>query len=111
MDRGIEMMEKCFLVITIICMVLLGMNLIVLMFDKNIDMKYNRRIYIINSMGLLTVSNFIVWVEMRFTNRRELIGENMVSLINLINVLICLILFLFLFIVKDTGHMKGRNQG
>lgn len=101
-------MERCFLIITIICMVLSSVNLIILLRDKNMDMKFNRHMYVINSMGLLIISNFVLWAEMRFSNRRELITENMVSLINLINILLCLVLFLFLFVVKDTGEVKKR---
>lgn len=101
-------MNHYFLLIIGICMLFLIVNLFFLILHKNFHSKSNKKIYFINLVTTMAISNYIEWNQMQIVSSNELLKESMVSLIYLINLLLCLILLLILFFVKDRG-VNGRR--
>jgi len=93
------------LFIIFLCTVFLIVNLVHLILEKNNNQKTNRKIYIINMMTAVVISNCIEWSEMQFEGRTAFLGNSFISLLNLVNILLCLVLVLFMFFIKSD---KGR---
>ena len=102
-------MNHYFLLIIGICMLFLIVNLFYLILHKNFHSKSNKKVYFINLVTTMAISNYIEWNQMQIVSSNELLKESMVSLIYLINLLLCLILLLILFFVKDKG-VNGRRS-
>lgn len=102
-------MNHYFLLIIGICMLFLIVNLFFLILHKNFHSKSNKKVYFINLVTTMAISNYIEWNQMQIVSSNELLKESMVSLIYLINLLLCLILLLILFFVKDKG-VNGRRS-
>lgn len=102
-------MNHYFLLIIGICMLFLIVSLFFLVLHKNFHSKYSKKIYYINLVTTMAISNFIEWNQVKIGRSNELLKESMVSLIYLINLLLCLILLLILFFVKDRG-VNGRSS-
>lgn len=102
-------MNHYFLLIIGICMLFLIVNLFYLILHKNFHSKSNKKVYFINLVTTMAISNYIEWNQMQIVSTNELLKESMVSLIYLINLLLCLILLLILFFVKDKG-VNGRRS-
>lgn len=99
-------MKHYLLFILFLCTVFLVVNLVHLILEKNNNRKTNRKIYVINMMAAVVISNCIEWSEMQFERRATFLGESFISLLNLINILLCLVLMLFMFFYKsDNGRV------
>lgn len=99
-------MKHYLLFILFLCTVFLVVNLVHLILEKNNNRKTNRKIYVINMMAAVVISNCIEWSEMQFERRATFLGESFISLLNLINILLCLVLMLFMFFYKsDNGRI------
>ncbi len=86
-------------------MLILIMYLFVTILNKDFSVKKNRKIYIIT----IIITNYLEWNEVRFDYSNEFLVENLVSLINLINIFLCLTLLLLLIFAKDKNEMKKRS--
>ncbi len=102
-------MNHYFLLIIGICMLFLIVNLFFIILHKNFNSKSNRKVYFINLITTMAISNYVEWNEMQIANSNEIVRESLVSLIYLINILLCLILLLILFFVKDRGVRRKYN--
>lgn len=102
-------MNHYFLLIIGICMLVLIANLFFLILHKNFHSKSNKKIYFINLVTTMAISNYIEWNQVQIGSSNELLKESMVSLIYLINLLLCLILLLILFFVKDRDVSRRSN--
>lgn len=99
-------MKHYLLFILFLCTVFLVVNLVHFILEKNNNRKTNRKIYVINMMAAVVISNCIEWSEMQFERRATFLGESFISLLNLINILLCLVLVLFMFFYKsDNGRV------
>lgn len=99
-------MKHYLLFILFLCTVFLVVNLVHLILEKNNNRKTNRKIYVINMMAAVVISNCIEWSEMQFERRATFLGESFISLLNLVNILLCLVLMLFMFFYKsDNGRV------
>lgn len=99
-------MKHYLLFILFLCTVFLVVNLVHLILEKNNNRKTNRKIYVINMMAAVVISNCIEWSEMQFERRATFLGESFISLLNLVNILLCLVLILFMFFYKsDNGRV------
>lgn len=87
--------------IIFLCTLFLIVNLIHLILEKNDHLKFTRKIYVINMMTAVIISNCIEWNEMQLERRAAFLGESFISLINLINILLCLVLLLLMVFAKD----------
>ncbi len=94
-------MKLYLLLIISLCTLFLVVNLIHMILDKNVNGKFNRKIYVINMMTAAVISNCIEWSEMQFERRAAFLGDSFISLLNLINILLCLVLVLFMLFVKN----------
>lgn len=103
-------MKPYLLFIISLCTVFLIANLIHLILEKNNNRKTNRKIYVINMMTAVIISNFIEWGEMQFERRTAFLGESYISLLNLINILLCLVLVLFMFFIKSGNERIHEYQ-
>lgn len=99
-------MKHYLLFLIFLCTVFLIVNLIHLILEKYNNRKTNRKIYVINMMMAVVISNCIEWSEMQFERRAAFLGESFISLLNLVNILLCLVLVLFMFFFKsDNGRI------
>ena len=98
-------MKHYLLFIIFLCTVFLIVNLVHLILEKNNNQKTNRKIYVINMMTAVVISNCIQWSEMHFQRRTAFLGDSFISLLNLVNILLCLVLVLFMFFINSD---KGR---
>lgn len=90
-------------------MLILIMYLFVTILNKDFSVKKNRKIYNINFIITIIITNYLEWNEVRFDYSSEFLVENLVSLINLINIFLCLTLLLLLIFSKDKKEMKKRS--
>lgn len=102
-------MNHYFLLIIGICMLFLIVNLFILILHINVHLKSDKKIYYMNLVTIMAISNYIEWNNVHIMNSNRFIKEGMVSLIYLINLLMCLILLLILLFVKDR-NVSGRNN-
>ena len=99
-------MKHYLLFIIFLCTVFLIVNLVHLILEKNNNRKTNRKNYVINMMTAVVISNCIEWSDMQFERRTAFLGESFISLLNLVNILLCLVLVLFMFFFKsDNGRV------
>lgn len=90
-------------------MLILITYLFVTILNKDFSVKKNRKIYNINFIITIIITNYLEWNEVRFDYSSEFLVENLVSLINLINIFLCLTLLLLLIFSKDKKEMKKRS--
>lgn len=90
-------------------MLILIMYLFVTILNKDFSVKKNRKIYNINFIITIIITNYLEWDEVRFDYSNEFLVENLVSLINLINIFLCLTLLLLLIFSKDKNEMRKRS--
>lgn len=103
-------MKHYLLFLIFLCTVFLIVNLVHLILEKNNNRKTNRKIYVINMITAVVISNCIEWSEMQFERRAAFLAESFISLLNLINILLCLVLVLFMFFIKsDKGRIEYQN--
>jgi len=98
------------LLIISLCTLFLVVNLIHMILDKNVNGKFNRKIYVINMMTAAVISNCIEWSEMQLERRAAFLGDSFISLLNLINILLCLVLVLFMLFVKNDKERIHQYQ-
>ncbi|NNJ28337.1 hypothetical protein [Lacrimispora defluvii] len=103
-------MKPYLLFIIFLCTVFLVVNLVHLIQEKNNNRKTNRKVYVINMMTAVVISNCIEWSEMQFERRAAFLGESFISLLNLINILLCLVLVLFMFFYKSENGRIHEYQ-
>ena len=103
-------MKLYLLLIISLCTLFLVVNLIHMILDKNVNGKFNRKIYVINMMTAAVISNCIEWSEMQLERRAAFLGDSFISLLNLINILLCLVLVLFMLFVKNDKERIHQYQ-
>lgn len=78
-------------------------------FDKDFLIKSDRKIYNINFIITIIITNYLEWSEIKFQYSNEFLMENLISLFNLINILLCLTLLLLIIFAKDRNEIKKRG--
>ncbi len=101
-------MNHYFVLIIGICLLFLIVNLFVLILRKSFHPKTNKKIYYINLVTTMAISNYIEWNEVQIESSNVLLKESMISLIYLVNLLLCLILLLILIFVKDKEASRRK---
>ncbi len=91
-------------------MLILIMYLFVTILNKDFSVKKNRKIYNINFIITIIITNYLEWKGIRLEYSNEFLLENLICLINLINIFLCLTLLLLLIFAKDKNEMKKRNS-
>lgn len=78
-------------------------------FDKDFLIKSDRKIYNINFIITIIITNYLEWSEIKFQYSNKFLLENLISLFNLINILLCLTLLLLIIFAKDRNEIKKRG--
>lgn len=102
-------MHLYLLLLLAVSMLILIMYLFFTIFDKDFLIKSDRKIYNINFIVIIIITNYLEWSETRFQYSNEFMVENLISLLNLINILLCLTLLLLMIFAKDRNEVKKRD--
>ncbi len=102
-------MNLYLLLLLAVGMLILITYLFFTIFDKDFLIKSDRKIYNINFVITIIITNYLEWSGIRFQYSNEFLLENLISLFNLINILLCLTLLLLIIFAKDRNEIKKRG--